>query len=166
MGQERVLLTADMFCLQAEVEAEVCQHFQAGDEIILSRDGVSETLSISGISTEEKDGMRSITVELPEEGYPLGSSWSFKAEKQSASFSQKIPIQCLRKDNSGYYVLVILERDGILGIEQYLGRVGVEFLAKDDHYVAITGSLGREDKIAASGSRNVESGDRVRLMEE
>lgn len=165
-GQERILLAADMYCLRAEVEAESCQHFQPGDEIVLSRDGVSETFAISGISTEEKDGMRSVTVELPEEGYPLGSSWSFKAEKDSASFNQKIPISCLRKDNSGYYVLVVLERDGILGTEQYLSRIGVEFLAKDDNYAAIKGSLGREDKIVVSGSRNVESGDRVRLMEE
>ncbi len=165
-GQERILLAADMYCFQAEVEAEVCQHFQVGDQIVLSKDGVSETFAISGISTEEKDGKRSITVELPEEGYPLGSSWSFQAEKKSVSFNQKIPIQCLRKDNSGYYVLIVSERDGILGTEQYLSRIGVEFLQKDDSYAAIRGSLGREDKIVVSGSRNVENGDRVRLVEE
>lgn len=165
-GQERVILAADLCSFQATVEAKSCERFEAGDEITLSREGSSKTLSISSFSMEDKEGMRILTVDLPKEGYPLGSSWNFQAEKNSVSYDQKLPLVALRNDNGSYFVLVVEERAGILGTEEYLSRMGVELLAKDDDFAAVSGSLGREMKILVSSSRNVEAGDRVRLVEE
>lgn len=165
-GQERYLLAADLCSFQARVPAGDCIQFQQGDDITLSRAQKTQTLQITSLSVEDADNMRLLTVELPKDSmFVLGSTWSFLAEKSSAGYDQRVPLEALRKDNSGYYLLLVEERQGILNTETYLRRQAVDLLAKDDTYAAINGSIGRDSQVLVSSSRNVESGDQVRLEE-
>lgn len=167
-GSEKVMVALDQYQFTAQVSSDELAWFQEGDEIKLTRSGSGKAVSypIDSVSMEDGNGNKTISVILPKESYTVGSTLSFHGEKDSKMFESCIPIQALRKDNTGYYVLVVTEKPGVLGKEKYLLRMGVELLSKDASKAAVVISLKSEDKIVTGSNKNVQEKDRVRIYEE
>lgn len=167
-GSEKVMVALDQYQFTAQVSSDELAWFQEGDEIKLTRSGSDKAVSypIDSISMEDGNGNKTISVILPKESYTVGSTLSFHGEKDSKTFESCIPIQALRKDNTGYYVLVVTEKPGVLGKEKYLLKMGAELLSKDASKAAIVTSLKSEDKIVTGSNKNVQEKDRVRIYEE
>ena len=67
----------------------------------------------------------------------------------------------------GQDVLVVTEKETVLGEELTAKRVDVKVEKRDGEYAAVTeGVLGRNDKIIIDSNKTVEDGDRVRLETE
>lgn len=109
------------------------------------------------------DGMTEFISSLPQVGdYYLGKKAEFKISTESEQFNQCIPIQALREDNYGYYVLVIGEQEDILGMQIIAERRNVNLLAKGTSVAAVEGLIGKS-QIITDSNKYINAGDRVRI---
>ena len=76
-------------------------------------------------------------------------------------YSGTIPIGALRSDMVQDYVLVIVEKNTVMGKEKIAYRVNVEVVDKNDAFAAIdfTGS----EEIIIKSSKPISDGERVRV---
>lgn len=75
-----------------------------------------------------------------------------------------VPLTALHTDQNGTYILVVEEKNTVLGLQNELVRVSVSVDARNDMVAAISSSaLKYDSKIVISSTRPVKSGDRVRL---
>ena len=79
-----------------------------------------------------------------------------------------LPLSALRQgEGSDYYVLVVTEKETVLGEELTAQKVDVKVEKRDGEYAAVTeGALGRNDKIIIDSNKAIKDGDRVRLETE
>ena len=69
----------------------------------------------------------------------------------------------LHEEQSGCYVLILQEEQGVMGVEFVAKRFEVEILDKNSTQVALAeGMLTGEQEIINSSSRMIEDGSRVR----
>ena len=76
-----------------------------------------------------------------------------------------MPLAALRQgDGDNYYILVVTEKETVLGEELIAKKVDVKVEKRDSEYAAISdGIIGRNEKIITDSNKIVEDGDRVRL---
>jgi hypothetical protein len=112
-------------------------------------------------------GLSLITAMLPEGEYGEGNIASFTIIKRSKQYQQTIPLQAIRMDaNQVNYILVIRESNTSLGNELTAYRINVTILDKDYRTAAVEAPVSPEDNIIISSNKNIEEGDRVRILEE
>ncbi len=156
---------------QAQIDKEAEGRIEAGDEVVLTFSGKSKgiTVPVLNLTQRVKDGeeILELTAELPEdgEGYRAGRQANYTLEKRSDYYNCCIPLGALRENNDGHFVLVLRERDRILGKEQYVIQVPVELLAVDGSSAAIEGGISEQDEVITSSSRTLSEGDRIRKKE-
>ena len=156
---------------QAQIDKEAEGRIEAGDEVVLTFSGKSKgiTVPVLNLTQRVKDGeeILELTAELPEdgEGYRAGRQANYTLEKRSDYYNYCIPLGALRENNDGHFVLVLRERDRILGKEQYVIQVPVELLAVDGSSAAIEGGISEQDEVITSSSRTLSEGDRIRKKE-
>lgn len=80
------------------------------------------------------------------------------------NYSVCVPLTALHQDQNGFYVLVVEEKNTVLGLQNELVRVSVTIEAQDDMVAAISGALQFDSKIVSTSTRPVKAGDRVRLV--
>lgn len=87
---------------------------------------------------------------------------------KSRKYGTCVPLAALRQgDGNSYYVLVVTEKETVLGKELIVKKVDVKIEKRDGEYAAVTeGALGRNDKIIIDSNKTIEDGDRVRLETE
>ncbi len=109
------------------------------------------------------NGDMELMAKLVGQSYAIGDRAEFKAASQSEMFNLCIPIQALREDSLGHYVLVTMEQEDILGAELVAERVLVTVTDKSNTTVAVEGALSSRSQVITDSSKAVNNGDRIRI---
>ncbi|MBS6185171.1 MAG: hypothetical protein KH626_09010, partial [Clostridium celatum] len=131
--------------------------------------GIIENLTIDSISKNQDNAdTLNVTVVLPVGIGEIDDSGEIIVSSKSKKYGTCVPLSALRQgEGSDYYVLVVTEKETVLGEELTAKKVDVKVEKRDGEYAAVTeGSLGRNDKIIIDSNKTIEDGDRVRLETE
>lgn len=120
-------------------------------------------VAVTAIGAPDDKGQVSVTAALPEGTYPSGASASLEVSKRSEQYRQTLPLSALRSDGEDYFVLVLREKQTVMGTEQTVVRMPVTVLDQDSKSVAVEGSFTGTEQVVTSSSKPIEEGDRVRL---
>ena len=142
-----------------------------GQTVALNLDssGIIENLTIDSISkNDDNPDTLKVTVVLPVGIGEIDESGEIIVSSKSKKYGTCVPLAALRQgDGDSYYILVVTEKETVLGEELTAKKVDVKVEKRDGEYAAVSdGSLGRNDKIIIDSNKTVEDGDRVRLETE
>lgn len=132
----------------------------------LGSSGIIENLTIDSISKNDNNpDTLKVTVVLPVGIGEIDESGEIIVSSKSKKYGTCVPLAALRQgDGDSYYILVVTEKETVLGEELTAKKVDVKVEKRDGEYAAVSdGSLGRNDKIIIDSNKTVEDGDRVRL---
>lgn len=132
----------------------------------LGSSGIIENLTIDSISkNDDNPDTLKVTVVLPVGIGEIDESGEIIVSSKSKKYGTCVPLAALRQgDGDSYYILVVTEKETVLGEELTAKKVDVKVGKRDGEYAAVSdGSLGRNDKIIIDSNKTVEDGDRVRL---
>lgn len=135
----------------------------------LGSSGIIENLTIDSISkSDDNPDTLKVTVVLPVGIGEIDESGEIIVSSKSKKYGTCVPLAALRQgDGDSYYILVVTEKETVLGEELTAKKVDVKVEKRDGEYAAVSdGSLGRNDKIIIDSNKTVEDGDRVRLETE
>ncbi len=152
------------FLFQAEISEEQKKYVDVGEKVQVKLGTVQLAETVA--SVEETEGRYLVSVFFAEGG-DIGQSGTMICERQSELYPCCVPLQALYSDNAGDYVLVLDEKNTILGTELEARKIRVRILEKNEATAALeTGALSREDQIMVSSDKYVAEGDAVRLREQ
>ena len=135
----------------------------------LGSSGIIENLTFDSISkNDDNPDTLKVTVVLPVGIGEIDESGEIIVSSKSKKYGTCVPLAALRQgDGDSYYILVVTEKETVLGEELTAKKVDVKVEKRDGEYAAVSdGSLGRNDKIIIDSNKTVEDGDRVRLETE
>lgn len=174
-GQEYFKIGSGNGGLTARMNKETAKGLEEKDKIKVSlMDGKEEiqgTITaiqdVSGVQEEQEnqngqEAQVEIRAKLKENDFSIGDRVTFQAVRESKEYGTLIPLNALREDSEGKYVLIMEEEDSILGKETIASRVPVKILEKDESYAAVESALMKDDEIIVSSNKMIKAGDRVR----
>lgn len=155
------------YVYRGKIEKEKADYISIGDEMNVTLRGKEKgyPVKVEGLNFTSDDENAEITASMPELDFVPGMSAKFEMEKKTESYPLCIPIGAIKEDTRGTFVLVMREKDSILGKENIAARIDVEILDKDSSKAAVRGMLLGDDKIIVSSNKNIGEGDRIRVME-
>lgn len=154
------------FRFTATLTEEEAKYAARGDKVTITLQGKqrgSEAV-IESISPSAKEAGGVEVVVLLSEG-EVGQAASMHVSKRSDSFPQCVPLSALRGASGDQYVLIMEERQTVLGSEKVARRVNVTVSDSNDSRAAVTGALQSQDKVITGSTKNIVEGDRVRPAE-
>ncbi|MEW4412948.1 hypothetical protein [Clostridium sp. AN503] len=165
-GEERFFLSSGDLVFEGSFDRDEDGNVSEGDEVNVHFDGEqrSVALTASQVDLVTSGETGTFLAKVPEGGASLGSRGSFECIKRTDVYNIVIPLNSLRKDMSGYFCLVLQNRNTILGEEYRAARVDVELLFSGDTVAAVQGTFTSEDRIISGSDRVVNVGDRVRPL--
>lgn len=157
------------FEFKGKVDQKEAEKLAAGDRgtLTFTVDGKTHDLmaDISAIGMADDKGQVEITVALPEGNYPTGSAAKFELSKRSEQYNTVLPLGALRNDGEDY-VLVLREKQTVMGTEQTVEKVPVTVTERDSESMAVTASgLEYDAQVVISADKPITEGDRVRVNE-
>lgn len=163
-GQESMIIAVNGYGMEIMADEEEAGYFEEGDEMTITYGAkkTEATTMIERIGAPDENGEVMLTANLPDGNFKVGSSISYSIKKRSETFNCCIPIQALRENDQGKYILVVQEKSGILKSQLHAFRLSVSVIDMDAQYVAIKENLNGEQIITGS-NKNLSEGDRVRL---
>lgn len=158
------------FQFEGSIPQKEAETLAVGDEGTLSftKDGKSQNVRgvrITSIGMADDKGMVKVTAVLGDGAWPTGGSAKLEISKRSETYNTCLPLGALRSDADGKFVLVLREKQTVMGTEQTVVKVPVEVLAQDSENMAVEASaLGWDDQVVTSANKPISEGDRVRLV--
>ncbi len=164
MGEEKIKIGLGDYLYRAEFDIEDADYVKVGNQVTITLAGreIDIETEINEIKINDS-GRSELTAILPENNYLLGQIAEFTVTANSDRFDQCIPIQALREDEYGFFILVTREREDILGTVLIAERINVEVIEKDVSTAVIGGALSNKENIITASNKNINSGDKVRL---
>lgn len=163
-GEELIKLGFGDYIFRAAFDREAIANITAGVTAHVNLAGKRTVLEleIEQLSINE-NGLAEITARMPEDSYLLGEQAGFKITTQSEQFDLCLPIQALREDNYGTYVLILREQEDILGTQLIAERVDVNVIDKGSRTMALDGAISPKSQVITDSNKYVSAGDRVRI---
>ncbi len=154
-----------------EVDKEKRTSIKQGQTITvnLGTYGMVEDLTIDSISrNQENEDTLNITVILPVGIGDIDDNGEIIISSKSKRYTTCVPLTALRQGaGDSYYVLVVTEKETVLGEELIAKKIDLNIEKRDGEYAAVTeGALGKNDKIIIDSNKIINDGDRVRLETE
>ena len=109
---------------------------------------------------EEKSGYLAEIILHSDDAELAGQLAKVTICRESELFDTMIPKAALKKDEAGYYVLVLKEEDGVLGCGYAAHRMAVELLDSDEAYRAVRG-LPAEERVILTATGEIADGSHV-----
>ncbi|MBU3875327.1 hypothetical protein HGO97_005780 [Faecalicatena sp. AGMB00832] len=154
----------------AQIPKEQKMYAAAGDEVTLKTVDKRELtgLTVDTITeNRENSELYDISVLLKKGELGIGESAILNLEKESSAYGCTIPTEALRTDENGWFVLVVREKETVLGTELSAEPVYVQIQEKNEQTAALEdGILGGGDRVIISSDKPIETGDRIRQGEE
>ena len=155
----------------AQITAEQQKLLARNDTVTLkSADNKTtlESVAITMMQTNEEEAdMIDVTVLLPENTLEIGTLATMEVKVLSDPYSICVPMAAIRSDGQDRYVLIVIEVQTVLGIEYKAERVDVTITNKNAKYAALgEGTLTSDQKVISDSNKEIESGDRIRVVEE
>jgi len=153
------------------ITKEEQKYVSLGDEITLAtKDNKNiNGLTVTSITKNEKeDDTYEVTASLNADGeVNLYDSATMKVSGTAKAYGTCISKNALRKDANGQdYVLLLAEKDTVLGKQLEAEALNVNVLDSNDTYAALTeGEIASVQKIVLSSDKEIQAGDTVRLAE-
>lgn len=160
------------FQFEGSLSQEDAEELAVGDggTLSFSQDGKRQEardVRITAIGMADEKGMVKITAELGQGAWPTGASASLEITKRSSQYPTCLPLGALRGDGRDRYVLVLREKQTVMGTEQTVVKVPVTVTAQDSENLAVEASaLAYDDLVVVSANKPIQEGDRVRLKTE
>ncbi len=150
----------------AEQEAE---RIAVGDRVILYDNGTEETerLTVASLAPADAEGRVSAVCE-GDGGIARrnGQKQAWRIEKQSQKYQTCVPVAALRQSGPNtYYVLVLTEKDTILGTQLIARQVNVTLLGHDSVRAAVEGAISERDLLITTSTKELKDGDHVALRD-
>ncbi len=152
------------FVFVATVSADDIKYIAEGDSAMVNVNNDAEKSPVTSIvKNTTKTDMYDVYCELSGEEYNEGMFGEATFTHQSEKSGFTIPIEAVRSDSAGSYVLVVGYKDTILGEEMVAKKVTVEEADSNNTYAVVTSSaLNKEDLIIINSDKSIEAGDVVR----
>ena len=131
--------------------------------------GIVDNLTVEAISINPQNSeYLDVTVVLPVGVGQIDDSGEIIISSKSQKYGTSVPIAALRQgDSSNYYILVVSEKETVLGKELIAKKIDVKVEKKDGEFAAINdGIIGRGEKVIVDSNKTIEDGDRVRQENE
>lgn len=146
---------------RATLDEEEAKYIARGSEIEIitgkdNRSGVKATVD-SMVTTPAGT---EITAWLSEG--EIGQRARMQTSQRGESYPLTLPLSALRGGENDRHVLIITERETVLGVEQVAERMDVTVLDSNESTAAVSGPLSSSDKVIESSSKSIVAGDRVR----
>lgn len=163
-GEELIKLGFGDYVFKATYDKEAAANIKEGATVKVNLTGKKKELELEIEEvTPGEGGICELMARIPEGEYFLGETAKFKAMTQSEQYDLCIPMQALREDNYGHYVLVTREQEDILGTQLIAERIEVTVLSKGNRTVAVDGALSSKSSVITDSNKFIASGDRIRI---
>ncbi|WP_195969954.1 hypothetical protein [Intestinimonas butyriciproducens] len=167
-AQAAVLTRNDQgFAFRGKLDQKKAEDLAAEDQGKLTftlegKAGSAEAI-ITSVGAADSQGQVTVTAQLPEGNYGSGGSAELEISKRSQQYDMVLPLSALRMGGGDAYVLVIQEKQSVMGVEQTVVKKTVTLQEQDSGNMAVEGALLESDQVVISSNKPVEEGDRVRL---
>lgn len=151
------------------VTEEQSKYIGVGDLVTLRAGSTGKSykdLPVTTFSTtEEAGGGYRLTVQLPANTLPLGASAELRFTRKSQAYACCVPLSALHLDaRNQAYVLVVEQRDSVMGTELQARKVNVTVLEQNETMAALAeGTLHAKDQVIVGSDRAVDGGSRIRV---
>ena len=163
-GEEMIRLGFGDYVFRAEFDRKSAANITEGITADISIAGTSKRIEVEVEKiTILENGMSEMTARMPENKYLLGEKAEFKITTKSEEFDLCIPIQALREDIYGDYVLLTREQEDILGTLLIAERINVTILDKGSRTVAVDGAVSSKSQVITDSNKSINAGDRIRI---
>lgn len=161
-----VCISDNKFQITGTVVANETKNIKKGDTVSVSlrENEQAKQCTINKVKVMP-DGTAQFTADIDAENIAVNTQVPFEITVNLGIFNSCIPYQALRSDGMQPFVLVVREKDGILGKENYLLKIPVTITARNEYTVAVNSSLSSDDKVVLSSSKSVKDGDKVRFYD-
>lgn len=135
----------------------------------LGSNGMVDKLTVEAISiNKESSDYLDVTVVLPIGVGEIDDIGEIIISSKAKKYGTCVPIAALRQgEGSEYYILVVSEKETVLGEELIAKKIDVKVEKKDGEFAAINdGAIGRSEQVIVDSNKTVEDDDRVRLENE
>ena len=151
--------------LQARLNKEQGTRLQMDFETVSG--GKQSREGIVNYMENQEDGDILIQLDVTDQGMELGQQVTLKSTWQSENYSLVVPLSTLHQDSNGsYFVYILRQQNGILGVEWHASVLYVDVLDQNNHYAAIeSGSLSEETQIIQTTSGELKDNTVVRIVE-
>lgn len=146
---------ANRLPLGAQVNISTSQGIYAANE-----NQMGTLLSVSAANSEE---YCNIIVKLPDGEWKHGQNVQLEAVISKKLYPSCVPLSALRQGQDGYFVFIMEESSGVLGVENIVRRIPVKLLANNNRVAAIDGALYGDGRIVSWASKLLADGDKVRV---
>ena len=167
-AQAAVLTRNDQgFAFRGKLDQKKAEDLAAGAQGKLTftlegKAGSAEAI-ITSVGAADSQGQVTVTAQLPEGNYGSGGSAELEISRRSQQYDMVLPLSALRMGGGDAYVLVIQEKQSVMGVEQTVVKKTVILQEQDSENMAVEGALLESDQVVISSNKPVEEGDRVRL---
>lgn len=151
------------YLLELTLTEKQAKLVEIGKKAVVTRDRTKLEARVQALSPKGNDGDMTATLSLPKGDWRDGEQVQAEMELTRKRYDLCLPISAVHSGSDGDYVLVIDEQNTILGLQNVLRKVSVSVEESDDSSIAVTGALFTENQVVTTGSRPIESGDRVRI---
>lgn len=165
-GEAAFVITeeAQSYTLKISITEEQKENVKAGDKAVVKCGDVSETSEVGEVYEDSSEPHGCVAeVSVSGEKFRLGDAVQVSITHTSGEYDFVVPITAVHSDASGSYVLVLREKETILGTELAASKVLVKAGESDAENVGvISETLSGEDRVIVSSDKSIASGDVVR----
>lgn len=144
--------------------AEQAKLITVGTILHVSQNKASGDAAVQRLSDADSAGNVTATATLPRGAWSAGAA-QVSAITQSSRQDLVLPASAVHQDQEGNYVLVMEEKNTVLGLQYVLRRVSVSTIDSGDSTQAVSGALDSQAQVVVASSKPVQEGDRVRVDE-
>lgn len=170
LGCILLALTEESFSFCAPITKEQKKYVDIGDraQIHFHNSHTLENIMIERIEEDPANPENYfLYASIPAKNLTIGQSGNLEVVKQSERYPNCVPLEALHGDGINIYVLVLNEKETILGKELYVERRNVKVLDKNKTYAALeAGIVTEQENIVLTSTKPIAGGDIVRLFEE
>lgn len=153
----------------ASVPAKEAERISIGDAVTLFDDGEEEAKTLTVAEIKAPDAEDKVTVVCAGDGGKerlTGAKQDWKVKKQSQKYHTCVPLTALRQSGpEQYYVLLLSEKETILGTQCIARAQEVKLLARDSRRAAVEGNVGERDRLITESTKEIKDGDYVVLQD-
>ncbi|SNT22121.1 Multidrug efflux pump subunit AcrA (membrane-fusion protein) [Anaerovirgula multivorans] len=150
------------FVFSVSLDLENNSFISVGDSILVYLKSASKYIDIPIKKIVIKDNFKEVTADLDERDFLGGEKLDYRIIKKSKNFNTLVPNSALGRDNSGYFVFLLKEREGALGKEYYVEKQYVNIGDSDNRNTVILEGLDNKTSIVYDSEKAIHDGSRVR----
>lgn len=153
------------FTLSALLYKDQAAEITVGTVLHVSQAKTSGDAAVQYLSEADENGRVTATATLPGGTWAAGSA-RVSATAQSGRQDLVLPVQAVRHDAEGTFVLAAEAQNTVLGLQNVLVRLPVTVLEEGDTTVSVSGPLDTTTQVVVTSDKSVQAGDRVRIQDD